>query len=70
MSLSSAIQEEKIYSFRSEMNNQTNVDGPLHLVDPSVHYDTVNALAFDQETSSSEEPYVVEQIQSKCNYGM
>ena len=50
MSLSSAIQEtENLLPLEVEMNSQTNVDGPLHLVDPSVHYDTVNALAFDQE---------------------
>ena len=35
------------------MNSQTNVDGPLHLVDPSVHYDTVNALAFDDDSEKS-----------------
>ena len=50
MSLSLAIQEtENLPPLEVEMNSQTNVDGPLHLVDPSVHYDTVNALAFDQE---------------------
>ena len=50
MSLSLAIQEtENLPPLEAEMNTQTNVDGPLHLVDPSVHYDTVNALAFDQE---------------------
>ena len=50
MSLSLAIQEtENLLPLEVEMNSQTNVDGPLHLVDPSVHYDTVNALAFDQE---------------------
>ena len=50
MSLSSVIQEtENLLPLEVEMNSQTNVDGPLHLVDPSVHYDTVNALAFDQE---------------------
>ena len=50
MSLSLVIQEtENLPPLEVEMNTQTNVDGPLHLVDPSVHYDTVNALAFDLE---------------------
>jgi len=48
MSLSSAIQEtEKLSTLESEMDTQANVSGPLHLVDPSVHYDTINALAYD-----------------------
>ena len=40
MSLSLAIQEtENLPPLEAEMNTQTNVDGPLHLVDPSVYYD-------------------------------
>jgi len=50
MSLSAAIQEmEKLTPPDVDMSTQTNVSGPIHLVDPSAHYDTVNALAYDGE---------------------
>ena len=48
MSLSLAIQEtENLPPLEAEMNTQTNVDGPLHLVDPSVYYDSVNGMDYD-----------------------
>ncbi len=48
MSLSLSIQEtENLPPLEAEMNTQTNVDGPLHLVDPSVYYDSVNGMDYD-----------------------